>query len=223
MLDAAARDAASRRAALADVAERYGGALYAVARRRGLPAHDAEDAVQACFAKIAADPGFFDGLDPARGRFRAFLRTAFERLVANLRAAGAAAKRGADRTVAWDAAAVEASTAALPDDAERAFERAWAEAVVRRATERWRAERAADGRGAETPLLAAYLTPGAAAPPPLSEAARAHGLTESQLKSLVHRARVAFRDCVRRELAAEGSPADELEAEVAALAAALAP
>lgn len=221
VLDAAARGAAARTAALADVAERYGRALYAVARRRGVPAHDAEDAVQGFFAKIAADPSFFDGLDPARGRFRAFLRTAFERFVANLREAGAAAKRGADRTVAWDAAAAEIATSALPDDADRAFERAWAEAVVRRATERWRAERAADGRGAESPLLAAFLTLGSA-PPPLADAARANGLTEAQLKSLVHRARVAFRKGVRRELAAEGTPEDELDAEVAALAAALA-
>ena len=220
VLNAAAGDATARTEALADLGLRYGGALFAVARRRGASLHDAEDAVQAFFTKVAADPRFFEGLDPARGRFRAFVRTAFDRFLANLHEAASAEKRGRGKIVPLDIAAAEQASGHLPTEPDAAFERAWAEAVVRKASARWRDARDADGRGAETPAIAAYLTPGAT-PLPLSEAAAMHGLTAPQLKSLIHRARVEFRALVRAELAAEGTSAEDMDAEVAALTEAL--
>jgi DNA-directed RNA polymerase specialized sigma24 family protein len=220
LLDAAAADPAARMKALEDVAERYGGALFAVARRRGANAHEAEDLVQSFFEKLVADDDLFVGLDAGRGRFRAFLRTAFDRFAINRHEKAVAIKRGAGRVTSLDLTAAAESLASLPADPAAAFERSWAEGIVRRARERLLRERAAEGRGSDAKLIATFLAPGRA-PPPLAEFAREHELTVPQLKSLVHRARVEFRTCVKDELLADGATPADLDAELAALTAAL--
>jgi RNA polymerase sigma factor (sigma-70 family) len=54
---------------------------------------DAEDLAQDFFTR-AMDRGFFDGFDPARARFRTFLRTCLDRFAANARRDERRLKRG---------------------------------------------------------------------------------------------------------------------------------
>ena len=68
----AAAPAADARPALADLCRAYWYPLYAYHRRRGTPAADAEDAVQAFFTHLL-ETGLLRYADPDRGRFR--LRT----------------------------------------------------------------------------------------------------------------------------------------------------
>src|SRR5262249_45365325 len=115
-----------------DVAVRYRAPLYALARRRGFPPEDADDALQSFFAKLIEREALADA-DPAKGRFRAFLRASFDRFLVNVREGALALKRGAGRIVAFDAVVAERAVAALPADADRAFDRSWAQDVFARA------------------------------------------------------------------------------------------
>ena len=63
--------------ALATLCETYWYPLYAYARRRGLDVEDAQDLTQAFFARVLAGD-FLKQATPGRGRFRAFLVTAFK-------------------------------------------------------------------------------------------------------------------------------------------------
>src|SRR3954464_5939662 len=59
---------------------------------------EAEDLTQAFFAR-AFEKDFFVSFDPARARFRTFLRTCLDRFVANARKAEARLKRGGGITL----------------------------------------------------------------------------------------------------------------------------
>src|SRR5581483_1268215 len=59
---------------------------------------DAQDGTQEFFARAVAKD-FFDAYDPAKGRFRTFLRTCVDRFVANERKAAARLKRGGQSVV----------------------------------------------------------------------------------------------------------------------------
>src|SRR3954471_785792 len=63
------------RAALEGLCRDYWYPLYAFARREGLAPDDASDLVQGFIADLL-ERHALDGVDPGRGRFRAFLRTA---------------------------------------------------------------------------------------------------------------------------------------------------
>src|SRR3954467_15080109 len=59
---------------------------------------EAADLTQAFFLR-AFEKDFFAGFDPARARFRTFLRTCLDRFVANARKADARLKRGGGATL----------------------------------------------------------------------------------------------------------------------------
>src|SRR5690349_15779265 len=63
--------------------------------RWNLQPADAEDLTQAFFA-TAFEKHWFDSFDPARGRFRTFLRVAADRFAANAHQAATRQKRGGD-------------------------------------------------------------------------------------------------------------------------------
>jgi hypothetical protein len=71
--------------------------LYACARRRGLGPESAEDGVQSLIADLLARR-HLERLDPARGRFRAFLLAAFRNYLALQRERERTLKRGGGRS-----------------------------------------------------------------------------------------------------------------------------
>ena len=105
MLAARGRPEERRRALEELIAPRWR-ALYVLARKRGLAAAEAEDAVQSFLARVV-EGDLLARVDPARGRLRTFLRAAFHNHLLNLHEHEAAARRGgAHRAV--DIEAVEA-------------------------------------------------------------------------------------------------------------------
>src|SRR5204862_5325436 len=70
------------REALSTLCATYWYPLYAYARRRGADRHAAEDLTQGFFAALL-ERGSVAAADPQRGRFRAFLLTAFQRFAAH--------------------------------------------------------------------------------------------------------------------------------------------
>jgi DNA-directed RNA polymerase specialized sigma24 family protein len=92
-------DAGIRREAFGDLAEGYWKPSYQYLRLHWqLPPETAEDAVQAFFA-TAFEKHYVERYDPARAKFRTFLRVCLDRFVLNLRKSAAADRRGGGATL----------------------------------------------------------------------------------------------------------------------------
>ena len=187
------------RAALETLCRTYWYPLYAYARRRGASRHDAEDLVQGFFG-VLLERGSVAAADPQRGRFRAFLLTAFQRCAADEHARRAAQKRGggaAALSLDFDEGesrfAIEPTHGLTP---EREFERRFALALLARTVD----------------LLPFVGGKGDARP--YAEIAAARGTSEGAIKVAVHRLRVRYRECLRAEIretvAAEADVDDEI-------------
>jgi len=188
---------ADARAALETLCGTYWYPLYADARRRGADVHDAADLVQGFFAELLAKD-WVAAADPERGRFRAFLVTAFRHFASHERDKARAVKRGGGDVVQLDVGVAESRLAREPIDAmspERAYERRFALTLLARALERVRAERPEDAD-----LLPFVGGPGETRP--YAEIAAARDVTESAVKVAVHRLRARWRDAVREEVRA---------------------
>ncbi len=193
------RETESGRAALAELCAAYRPPVLAHARRRGLSAADAEDAVQGFFNKLLR-LGSLASLRPRELRFRAWLLAAFNHHLSDLRDHARAAKRGADRIVqldseGWGALAVDAHTPA-PD---AAFDRVWAMALLETTLARLRSEHVAAGRAEWFEALAPCLG-GRVADTPQADVAVRLGLSEPALRVAIHRLRKRYRELLREEV-----------------------
>ncbi len=109
------------------------------------PAADAEDLTQEFFAR-AMDRGFFDSFDPARARFRTFLRLCLDRFAANARRDERRLKRGGGVSVVpLDAALVERELArsdahGRDADPDAWFDREWVRALFADAVQELRCQ-----------------------------------------------------------------------------------
>lgn len=223
VLAAAGADPAAQRAALEDLCRAYWYPLYAYARRRGADRHRAEDLVQGFFAALLEKDWVADA-DPARGRFRAFLVTAFGRFDAKEHEKDVAAKRGGGRVaLGLDFDDGESRFAREPADTltpERAFERRWALTLLSRALARTEADLAADPRtGFAAALLPFIGGPGDARP--YAEIAARLGMTEGAVKVAVHRLRARYREHLRAEVRDTVSDEAAVDEEIAHLVAAV--
>lgn len=91
-------DADVRRVAFGDLAEGYWRPSYHYLRLHWrLPAEGAEDVVQAFFT-TAFEKGYLERYDPAKAKFRTFLRMCLDRFVQNQQKADRADKRGGHAT-----------------------------------------------------------------------------------------------------------------------------
>jgi RNA polymerase sigma-70 factor (ECF subfamily) len=206
-----------RRAALeALVAPRWK-ALYVLARKRGLAAPEAEDAVQSFLTRLI-EGDVVAKLDPARGRLRAYLKTAFHNHLVNLHEHGQAAKRGAGKLASFDE--VEALVASPAPSPEALFDRAWALQLFEETLAAIERELSAGERRGPFEVLRELFRVGETAPYP--ELAARHGMTVPQLKSFVHRAKGRFRQILRAQVADTVAEGDDVEAELGALLEALA-
>lgn len=210
-----------------DARERLAGCywlpLYALARRRGLPAADAEDAVQGFLGRL------FEGDRLARvsvegGRFRDFLRRGLERfLVSQHRAAmrqcrrppGGLASPDGENPEAWGAlGAVDSRTP------EQVYDQCCARVLLDRALSNLRAEYEQQGRAA----LFAHLTGCLDRDVHTTAhevAARQLGLHPGTVRNAVKPFRERFRTLFRREVAATLSDPSRVDEEIRDLLAAL--
>ena len=144
------RDADVRRLAFGDLAGGYWRAAYHYLRLQWhLSAEDAEDAVQAFFT-TAFEKQYLEKFDPAKARFRTFLRTCLDRFAQNTLKAERAAKRGGGvQLLSLDFAGAERELPRLPPvigDAERFFHDETIRALFTRAVDRMRRDFAAANR-----------------------------------------------------------------------------
>lgn len=224
VLRAGREDAGESREALAGLCRNYWFPLYAHVRRRGHPAHDAQDLTQAFFERLLRR-GIIGRADPARGRFRSFLLTALDHFLADEGEKQRAEKRGGGSPVlSLDLAAAERRLDLEPvtaDAPDKAFDRRWATALLVTVLQQLESEHAREGK---TKLLAA-LRPtllGTRDAQPYTALAGQLGMTEGAVKVAVHRLRRRYRELLRAEIAGTVASAEDADAELRHLFAALA-
>jgi len=201
----------ARREALDALFTAYWKPLYFYLRRKGLPVEAAEDAVQGLFVQLL-ERDFLERLDPARGRFRSYLKTAADHYLVDLHEKDAARKRGGDfRFVSLDVILAERDLPGAPERPDDAYDREWALEVMERAVARLRQEYEDGTRRGRPEAVLRFFSLGMAAPSYV-DAAAACGMNVSQFKAALHRARRRFREILREEVA--GTVDDPAQAEV---------
>ena len=143
MLTAGHRSSAESRRALASLCEAYWYPLYAYVRRRVSSRGDAEDMTQAFFAELL-EKNYVSSADPHRGRFRAFLLTAFKSFLSKQWEKAKALKRGGGQTpLSLDFSGAESRYKCEPAAGltpEQTFERQWAVTLLDQTMTRLRSE-----------------------------------------------------------------------------------
>ena len=206
--------------ALGELCAAYWFPLYGWARRSGASPEDAEDLVQGFFSDVLRKH-LFEKADAAKGRLRTFLLTAFRRYQRDACEKATALRRGADRTVSFDAMAGEEWYRAEPGTAtpDAFYDRQWALALLDQAVSRLGGEYAKRGKAADFQQLRRYLTdPGDAG---YGRDAAALGLGEGAVKVAVHRLRERFRAALREEVASMQYESEDVDEELAHLLRAL--
>jgi RNA polymerase sigma-70 factor (ECF subfamily) len=191
------------RAALERLAESYWAPLHAYVRRRGYGEEEARDLTQDFFARLLERRDVAEAA-PERGRFRSFLLTALQRFLINAEERARAQKRGGGRKPlsldATDGGGRALCEPSHDETAERAFERAWAGAVLARTLARLEEDYSARGKRALFEALRGHLV-GEAGGTPYAELGERLGLSEGAVKLAMHRLRARYRACLRAEVA----------------------
>src|SRR5262249_42950958 len=162
----------------------------------------AQDLTQEFFARLL-ERDDLAGLDPARGRFRAFLLSARRHFLANQRDRAQALKRGGGRRhLSLDLADADGRYAAEPSHEqtpERLFERRWALTLLDQVVQWLRQNYETAGQVPLFERLKGSLTGDADGS--YAGTAAALGMTEGAVKVAAHRLRQRYRDLLRDEIA----------------------
>lgn len=170
----------------------YRGPVIAVLRRQwSLDLADAEDLAHD-FLSHALEREWLSRYDPAKGRFRTFIRTCLQAYASTAHEASRRQKRGGHLVPVMleDAAGI-----AVEPDIDRLFAQEWARSVMTMALERLRAECEAAGRQVTWDVFHAHDVAGAdaAAPPRYADLAGRFGIPVTQVANYLHWARTRFR------------------------------
>lgn len=209
--------------ALAELCQQYWYPLYAYVRRQGKSKEDAEDLVQAFFARFL-EKNYLAGLRAERGKFRAFLLVSLKHFLANEWDKANRQKRGGGiehLSLDWQSAD-ERYHLDPPDPGspDRSFDRAWALALLEQVILRLQQESEAEGKGPLFQQAKGYLMVGEQAIP-YADAAGALQMDEGAVRVAVHRLRKRYRELLREEITQTlDNPADVAE-ELRSLLAAL--
>lgn len=198
--------------ACAEICRNYWVPLYQFLRLQGDTREQAEDVVQGFFAKVL-EKGWLRSVEPLiageegevaphRGRLRSYLLACLRAYRAKLHRHDHAQKRGGghDRVFA-DFSDAESGYHALADTGlqpDELFDRAWALALIQRASKRLRDRYEKKGRLDDYLRLEPFLYRDP--PSALAELAREIGQDEGKIRSDLHRLRKRLRECVHEEV-----------------------
>lgn len=217
------RDAGENaRQATAELCRQYWHALYAYARRSGLPNDQAEDAVQA-FLAHAVEHDVFTHADAERGRFRTFLLTAFRQYMARIHRDQSRQKRAPEGgLLRLDFADAEQMLGSAPEGSpETAFDRAWA---VTQLDTTWRVlEREFEQAGKAALFTALRPIVAGDDDSSMREIADRLRMTEGALNVAAYRLRRRYGEVLRETIGHTLASLDEVDDEIARLRSALGP
>ncbi len=202
--------------ALEELCRTYWYPLYAYVRRHGYRPEDAQDLTQEFFARLLAKD-YLAHADPEGGKFRSFLLTGLKRFLCDEWDKSRRLKRGGgckvlsfDERLAEDRYGLEPTDKATP---EVLFERSWVATLMERAADRLREEYRAAGRGELHEQLTEFRLD-ASQERAYAEVAAQLGLSQSAVKSAIHRLRQRHLQLVRDEIAQTVADPAELEEEI---------
>jgi RNA polymerase sigma-70 factor (ECF subfamily) len=215
ILLAADPEAPQARESIASLCDAYWYPLYAYIRRRGHSPDAACDLTQDLFTRIL-ERRLFAEADPARGRFRSFLRTVCIHFLANRHDWNHAARRGGGKPLlSIDSNDAETRYACEPADTlspDRIFERTWALTLLGRVLQQLGRDYDEAGKAPIFDALRNHLD---GHPDTTSYAAVAEqlGMTEGAVRVAAHR--------LRQEIASTLAEPSQVDDEIQALFAAL--
>jgi RNA polymerase sigma-70 factor (ECF subfamily) len=215
-------DSDKARAALEELCRVYWFPVYCYVRKKVHDWHEAQDLTQTFFSLLIARNDF-GALNPAKGRFRAYLLTALNHFLANHWDHTRRLKRGGGQVLfSWDATAAEERFRLEPASnatPERIFDQRWLETLLARVLSRLQEESQSEqGRFDE---LKVYLVDDRGTVPFATMAERL-GISEAAVKGVVRRMRARYREFFREEVAKTVSGPEELDREIRELLASLA-
>lgn len=215
---AAAGDSLEAAHALEALCTTYWPPLYAFARRAGLSAHDAQDAIQD-FINQLLRRNDLSSVSPEKGRFRSFLLAALKNFLVSRARKEQTLKRGGDsERICLDAE--NAEVLCQPELADqlspdKAFDRRWAQIIMAVALERLRDEHKSPPQAKLFAALQPVLADGGRLEHQ-SELAAQIGITPGALATAATRLRQRYRalveDEVRRTVAKPADVGQELQA-----------
>jgi DNA-directed RNA polymerase specialized sigma24 family protein len=192
-----ARDADVRREAFGDVVEAYWRPVYAHLRLTwGLTPEDAQDLTQGFFTG-AFEKTWLEAYDPARARFRTFVRVCADRYVMNWKQAATRLKRGGADALSRpdfdEAERVLHGRTAAPADPDELFRQEFIRAIFSRALDAVRGECEARGRPLDFTLFERYdVDP--AEDVSYARLAGEFGMTVTQVTNRLAHVRRSFRE-----------------------------
>ncbi len=209
-----------RRQAWEALVASYWRPVYKVLRARwGLDREDAEDWTQDFFASALAK-GTFERYDPAKARFRTYLRTCLDGFAANERKAARRLKRGggqAPLSLDFEGAEEELRRHGAGEglDVEEYFHREWVRSLFGLAVEDLRQWAERTGKQVHFGLFERYDLEGADAPerPSYTELAAEHGLPVTQVTNYLAAVRRELRRFVLERLRELTATEEEFRAE----------
>jgi len=203
-------------AALESLCRTYWYPLYAFVRRQGHDAHSAQDLTQSFFSDLLQKRSL-NALDREKGKFRSYLLARLKNFLANEWTYERRQKRGSGQAIfSLDEALAEGRYGQEPQDAatpERLYERRWAQTILDEVFRKL----AMDYEGAEQAkrfeTLKVFLVETEDAVSYAAAAGRL-GMTESAVKSAIHRLRQRYRELFRAEIANTVATSSEVDEEI---------
>ncbi|HEY9173310.1 MAG TPA: sigma-70 family RNA polymerase sigma factor [Verrucomicrobiae bacterium] len=203
-------------AALETLCRRYWQPAYAFVRRQTHSHHDAEDLTQEFFARLLRLKSLGDAM-PEKGRFRTFLLTSLQRfLVTEWRKATRQKRGGTQPAESLDARLADQGCAAEPADIEtpeRAYEKAWALALMHGVLAQLGQEYRAAGKEALFEQLKNTVW-GDGSTVAYGRIGAQLGLSEGAVKVSVHRLRQRCREILRAEVVQTVAGPEDVDAEL---------
>ena len=223
VLAAGRRGSSDCEAALETLCKTYWCPLYAYVRRRVPDVHEAQDLTQAFFERLL-EKDYVADADPKRGRFRAFLLTAFKHFLSKEWDKARAQKRGGGRAfISLDFAAGESRYLREPADEltpERVYDRQWALTLLEQVLARLRDEFVRAGQADLFEQLKVFITARTTAAGYAGTAGELN-ISEGAVRVAVHRLRRRYRQLLRAEIAQTVSEPGSVEDEIRSLFSAL--
>ncbi len=202
--------------ALSQLCEVYWYPLYAYVRRRVPDVSEAQDLTQAFFAELL-EKNYVGSATPDRGRFRAFLLTAFKHFLSKEWQKAKAQKRGGGRApIPLDFESADSSIRIEPASgltAEQFYDQQWAIALLGQIMERLAAEFEQSGKTKLFEELKGFII-GDHAGATYRQVAEKLNMTEAAAKKAGSRLRRRYRELLREEIAQTVEEPAEVDDEI---------
>jgi len=199
---------------LGALVERYWKPCYYYIRRKGHDVEDSKDLTQGFFGDFI-ERDALARVTKTKGKFRSFLLACLEHYLSNEYDRRKALKRGVKPLSLDFEGAEEMLTRAGEASPEQTYRREWAVGLINRALDALKVE-----MGPRFDALREYITAGQ--PGTLKEVADRLGLSESNVKVIIHRSRRRYQDLLKEEVARTVERKGEVDEELQELFAALA-